>query len=250
MTDRLPPFLKRDGDALLFNLDNDSEFIFYVPEVYFEREDAIIIGEYVNLIGILDYAIFDKNGKHNGLKPFYYPSVFLTKPNTIEKLKNAKLTSVSEVSDYRLLRYKKGDQVVVSTKVPEDINNVEDFYRLFLSGKLPTTIKYDKIHEYPVEAMSLNGSGYGISLQLFGILISEMCRSSKDITKPFRLSKSTNMSDYQTINIRDIPKYIDTFASITSENWDKAVVGAITNKQHQNSPMEKLLTESAEMDKL
>ena len=86
-------------------------------------------------------------------------------------------------------------------------------------------------------------------MQLFGILISEMCRSSKDIGKPFRLSNSKDMSDYKTINIRDIPKYTDTFASITSENWDKAVVGAITNQKHQNSPMERLLTESADGDK-
>ena len=249
MAEKLPLFLKRDGDALLFNLKDDNEFIFYVPEIYFEREDAIIIGEYVNLIGILDYAIFDKNGKHNGLKPFYFPTVFLTKPSTIEKLRNVKLTTNTESSDYRLLRYKYGDQIIVSTKVPEDINNVEDFYRLFLSGKLPTTIRYDKIHEYPIEAMTLNGSSYGVSMQLFGILISEMCRSSKDIGKPFRLSNSKDMSDYKTINIRDIPKYTDTFASITSENWDKAVVGAITNQKHQNSPMERLLTESADGDK-
>ena len=93
--------------------------------------------------------------------------------------------------------------------------------------------------------MSLNGSGYGINLQLFGILISEMYRSKKDISVPFRLSKSNDMTNYQTIAMKDIGKYIDTFAAITSENWDKAVVGAITNQKHQNSPMERLLTESA-----
>ena len=145
---RVPPFLKRDGDSLLFNLKDDKEFIFYVPEEYFEREDAIVIGEFVNLIGILDYAIFDKNGKHNGLHPFYFPTVFLTKPYTIEKMKDIKLTSTNKPSNYRALKYKYDDQVVVSVKVPQNIDNVEDFYKIFFCGKLPTTINYNKIHNY------------------------------------------------------------------------------------------------------
>lgn len=244
---KVPPFLKRDGEALVFNLKDDKEFIFYVPEEYFEREDAIVIGEYVNLIGVLDYSIFDKNGRNNGLHPFYFPTVFLTKPYTIEKLKDIRLTSNSKkTSNYRALKYKYGDQIVVSVNVPQNIDNVEDFYKIFFCGKLPTTIRYDKIHNYPLEAMKLSGNNYNVSLQLFGILVSELCRDSQDVSKPFRLSGSKNMNDYQTINIKDIPKYVDTFASITSENWDKAVVGAITNNKHKNSPLEKLLTESCD----
>ena len=52
---KVPSFLKRDGDALLFN--DEGEFVFYVPEVYFDRGDAQIKGEYVNLLGILDYSL-------------------------------------------------------------------------------------------------------------------------------------------------------------------------------------------------
>ena len=49
---KTPNFLKRDGDSLLFN--EDGQFVFYVPEVFFDRGDALIKGEYVNLLGILD----------------------------------------------------------------------------------------------------------------------------------------------------------------------------------------------------
>lgn len=241
MAYNIPKFLKRSGDSLLFAGEEGSEFVFYVPEIYFERKDAIIVGEYVNLLGVLDYAIFDKNGKHSGLKNFYFPTVFLSKPYTTEKLKSVKLTNTSEIQDYRLLKFKKDDPIVVSVKVPQIIDNVEEFYKLFLTGHLPTTISYDKMQNYFVESMNLNGSDYGLSLQLFGIIVSEMCRDKNDISKPFRLSKETNMKNYKAVSIKDLPKFISPYASITSENWDESVVSAITNKEHKESPMEKLL---------
>ena len=237
----IPKFLKKEGDSLLFNNDK-GEFVFYVPEIYFERKNALIIGEFVNLIGILDYAIFDDKGKHGGLKPFRFPTVFLSKPNTIEKLKDVKLTATSSKQDYRLLKYKKGDQIVVSTKVPQSIINTEEFYGLFLGGKLPTTISYDKLHEYFTENIELNGASYGITTQLFGIVISEICRDPKDRTKPFRLSNSKSMYDYVPINIKDCPKYVSPYVAITSENWDESMVNAILNNNPKYSPMEKLLT--------
>ena len=237
----IPNFLKKEGDSLLFNNDK-GEFVFYVPEIYFERKNALIIGEFVNLIGILDYAIFDDKGKHSGLKPFRFPTVFLSKPGAIEKLKDVKLTTTSSKQDYRLLKYKKGDQIVVSTKVPQMITNAEEFYGLFLGGKLPTTIPYDKLHEYFIENIELNGANYGVTTQLFGIVVSEICRDSSDLSKPFRLAKSRSMYEYTPINIKDCPNYVSPYVAITSENWDESMVNAILNDNPKYSPMEKLLT--------
>ena len=108
---KVPSFLRKEGDSLVFN--QEGEFIFYVPEIYFDRGDAIIVGEYVNIIGIMDYAIFDKDGKNKGLKRFYFPTVFLTKPYQMDKMKNVKLTTSQPAKDYRLLRYKKDDVIVL-----------------------------------------------------------------------------------------------------------------------------------------
>lgn len=235
----VPKFLKRDGDALLFN--EDGEFIFYVPEIYFDRGDAQIKGEYVNLLGILDYSIFNKDGSNIGLKRFYFPTVFLSKPSRIEKAKGLKLKEAVETQDYRLLVFEKGDAVVVSTKVPQNIANVEDFYRIFLTGKLPTTIPYDKLQDYFVESMDLNGSSYGMTLQMFGIVVGEMCRSKNDPAVAFRHTNFKDMMSYRAISIKDLPKYISPNASISSENWDLGVIGAIMNPADSNSPMEKLL---------
>lgn len=235
----VPKFLKKDGDALLFN--QDGQFVFYVPEVYFDRGDALIKGEYVNLLGILDYTIFNPNGSNIGLKRFYFPTVFLAKPSRIEKLKNTRLKEATEAQDYRLLIFEKGDAVVVSTKVPQNIANVEDFYRIFLTGKLPTTIPYDKLHEYFVEAIELNGSSYGMTLQMFGVIVSEMCRSKNDPSIAFRHTNFRDPMSYRAISIKDLPKYVSPNSSIGSENWDLGVVGAIMNPSDVNSPMEKLL---------
>lgn len=236
---KVPKFLVKDGDSLLFN--QEGTFVFYVPETYFDRGDAEIKGEYINLLGILDYTIFNPDGSNIGLKRFNFPTVFLCKPSRIEKAKNLLLKKTVEKQDYRLLVFEKGDAVVVSVKVPQNITNVEDFYRIFLTGKLPVTIPYDKLQNYFVDAMELNGSSYGMTLQMFGVVISEMCRSKDDVSKAFRHTKFTDQMEYRAISIKDLPKYISPASSIGSENWDLGVIGAITNPHESNSPMEKLL---------
>ena len=235
----VPKFLKRDGDSLLFN--DEGQFVFYVPETFFDRGDAQIKGEYINLLGILDYTIYKPNGSNIGLKRFNFPTVFLCKPSRIEKSKNLRLKAAIEPQDYRLLIFEIGDAVVVSTKVPQNIANVEDFYRIFLTGKLPATIPYDKLQNYFINSMELNGSSYGMTLQMFGIVISEMCRDPGNPSKAFRHTKFTDQMAYRAISIKDLPKYISPSSSIGSENWDLGVVGAIMNPTDANSPMEKLL---------
>ena len=237
---KVPGFIKRDGNALLFS--GEGEFVFYVPEAFFDRKCAVVLGEYVELIGILNYAIFDKNGKHSGLKTFQFPSKFMTKPHSIEKLKGVKLISTQDPTDYRVFRYKKDDMIVVSVKVAQDIENVEKFYRLFVTtGKIPTTIPYDKLHEYFEESIKLNGSNYGMTSQILGVVVSELCRSVGNETVPFRLSGEKDMNKYKPISVTQVPKFVSPYSSITSENWDEAVVNAILLEPGKESPLEKVL---------
>lgn len=237
----LPNWLKKDGDSILFN--GEGEFVFWVPEDYFNTKNAFLVGEYVNIIGILDYTVIDKNGKNNGLHPFKFPTVFLTRPSAIEKVKNVRLIKSAPIQDYRAFHYKNGDKIVVSVKVPQDIQNVEDIMKLFLiSGHIPVTIPYDKIQEYFPEAIRLNGSNFEVDLNLFGVIISVICRSKKSLDIPFRLSKDNDMLDYQPMAVNRVPKLISPFESLISENWDRSVIGAtLTKDKEVDSPMEKVL---------
>lgn len=241
MADKIPNFLKRDGDKLLFN--GEGQFIFYVPEMYFERNCAIVIGDVVNLIGVLDYTILDKNGKNNGLHLFRFPTVFLTRPSEMEKIKDVQLTKHTDRQDYRLLKYDKGAEIVISVKVPQVIDNADQFYQMFTSGKLPTTIPYDKLYEYFPENMRLNGNDYGINLQMFGIVTSELCRDQNNSKKLFRHTDIKDMTAYRAISIKEAPNQVSPFTAITSENWNESMINAINNKEAGYSPLESLFVD-------
>ena len=236
----LPNYLKKEKDSILFNID--GEFVFYVPEVYFESKYAVIEGEYVSILGILRYEVFDGKGKSiTGIKNFMLPSVFLTKPSDISKVKDAKIGD--ETLDARILKYGKGDQIIVSTKIPKQVENIELFFKLFISGKQPKNIPYNEVQNYFLECAKLNGLNYGVSTQVIGVAISELYRDPKDLSVPYRLSKNFDNENYTPINILEVPKYTSPYTAFMSQNFDDALVSSIINKKDTYSPLEKLITD-------
>ena len=244
----LPKFLDKQGDALVYN-QKDSTFVFYVPENYFNNTAKVFVarqeGEYVSMIGICNWAIIDANGKRSELKPFILPTMFLCKPREKEKVKNLSLDS-SEPSDYILLKFQYGDEIISQCRVPQSVENAEIFFKMFLiTSKIPTTIPYDKLWELFFESASLNGFSYGLNVQLFAILIACICRNRNDLSQPFCATDMKNMTDYKPIDIKMVPKYISPYTAITSENWDESLRAAILMKDKENapeSPLEKVIT--------
>ena len=239
----IPKFLKLEGNALVFNLD--GELVYYIPEEFFDNNITEISGSYVSTIGVCDYAIISPDGKMGEVKPFRFPTIFLCKPNNIEKVKKIKLGKSTEEKDYRILHFKRGDEVVSEIRVPQIIDNVEVFFRLMvITGRIPTTIRYDKGHEYFTENIELNGSSYGLSMQLFGILWSELCRDPKDIKRPFCMTDMSNMNGYKPVSIKTTPNYVSPYVAITSENWDESLRSAILidDEDIKYSPLEKIVT--------
>jgi hypothetical protein len=240
MDSKLPDFISMKGDSAIYS--GDGEFIFYVPEKFFDLNVAFYAGEYINILGVMNYSI-SKNGSKGKLKDFIYPTRFLTKPYKIDKLKDVKLIATSKSQDYRALRYKNGDAIIVDINVPEDIKNVEDFVNLFvITGNIPNTIPYDKLQDYFIQNIKYNGNNYNICLQIFGIVISELCRSTKDINTPFRLANESDMTNYNPISIKALAKIVSAYSSITSENIDDAIMHAAMNDKKVISPLERVLT--------
>lgn len=243
----IPACLKIKDESVYYN--GDGEFLLFVPEVFFERKVAVVEGIYVELLGILNYAIDTKPGTvdlSKNLRTFYFPSRFITKPKRIEKVKDFAI-SKNYKQDYRIFHYTNNgeDQIIVSTKVPQDITNVEDFFRLFVdTDNIPNTIPYEELYKYFLDSIEINGSSYNLPASLFGLLVSELCRDPNDINKPFRLGAALDKDScsYQAVSIKTVPKLTSPFTSLTSENFDKAVVGAIMNKNNASTPLERVLT--------
>lgn len=237
---QMPSFLKEKDMSYIFS--NDGCFKFYVPEKFFDTGLAVLTGEIVSLFGILTYAIFDKNDKLVGkLRNFYFPSTFESKPDDIEILRGVKLTKNSKEQDYRVLKYYKDGIIVLNKEISQDSSNLDKFYKALQYGNIPNTVPYNELQNYFLKNIQLTGNGYDVSLQLIGIVFSELCRSIKNSDIPFRMSNSDDMTAYQMVNIREVPQNVSPFSAITSERWDDAVISSITTTNTKESPLEKIM---------
>lgn len=232
-------FFKTVNDKVLFT--GDGELIYYVPEKYFDIKAAETIGEKISTIGMFTYAVFDKFGKRVILKPFNCPTMIECIPNTINKESNYLLEGTKEAKAYRLLHFKNGDELICSTKVPVDIAVLEKFVDILKGGNLPENIPYDKIQDYVLNNADLCKFDYKVSAQVIGIVISEIYRYEKDLSKPFRTAHTDDMLAYKAISIDKVPKYTSAFTAITSDNADEAIAAAMTTKGHGDSPLEKIV---------
>lgn len=223
-----PSFLKKDGNTIKFN--EDGEFLFYVPETYFTDTKsplASVAGQYVNLIGVCDWAIVTPNGKVSDARRFYFPNMFMCKPDRIEKVKSLSLNGLRSI-DYRILHFKRGDEIICNINIPKVMDPTETLFKAMLinGSKLPPSVPYDKMQDYLVDSIKISGQNYGINKQLFGILVSEVARNPKDISQPFRLSSMKNMYDYKQIPMSSIAKYVSPYVAFTSENFDESIMAA------------------------
>jgi hypothetical protein len=239
----LPSFIKEEQDKLIFNGGKNKEFLAYVPEKYFERNVAEVNGEYIEIMGIFDYTVEDsETGKNIGLYPFRFPTMFTTKPYRVDKVKGIQLIKTMEPSDYRILRYQDGDEIAVSTSVVQSVANAEKFMNLwFILGYIINTIPYDKLYEYMVDNLALNGSSYGLNAQMLGVPFSELCRSKDDIKIPFRLSKSKDMNNYKSVSVKQVSKLLSPYTALISEDFDESVLYAMMNDTPKDTPLEKIL---------
>jgi hypothetical protein len=242
MANGLPSFVKEEKTKLLFS-GQDKEMVAYIPEKYFDRHIAEQIGEYIEIIGIFSYTVQDlKTGKNNGLKLFRFPTLFVTKPGSIEKVKGIQLSKDSEVEDYRVFRYRDGDEIASSTEVVQSIANVEKFINLwYVLGSINNVIPYDKLVDYILDNMALNGNSYGLNVQMIGFTVSELCRSVKDPKIPFRLSGSDNMHAYKSLSVKNNSKLTSPYTAIISEDFDESLIYAMMNETPKDTPLEKVL---------
>ena len=249
---KIPPFTRREEDALLFNGEGHLEY--YIPEDYFgegKSSSAIIEGTYVKLMGSFNYRVYDKSGKPGKLMTFNYPTMFYCKPDHFEKRPDMALNEGLEPADYRILYFNDGDQLVTRVHIEKDIDNLSELFRLHIrTGKIPNTLNYNELYKALYDCMEFNSGKYKIHSQAVGLLYSKICRDPEDISKTFRESNAINksMKGFATISIKEAAKYVSPFVSLTSENLDESIMSSIlltdeekNGKKHTESPLEKVL---------
>lgn len=243
----VPAYITKKEDSVYYT--GKGEFLLYIPEKYFDMSFAVANGDYITTMGILLYSTKETENTDptKKLKPLKLPTMFVTKPGRIEKVKKLKLLNLDE-EDYRILYYENNneDKIMVSTNIVQDIENVETFYRMFVkTGNIPNYIPYNELQDYFYESMRLNGGNYNTNWQLFGLVISEICRDKNDLSIPYYMSsayKKGDMYSYKSLAIRDVSKYISPFSAITGENWNESIIHAINMDEKEiYTPMEKIM---------
>lgn len=249
----IPPFTRREGDALLFNQDGYLEY--YIPEEYFgdgKSVSASIEGSYVKLMGSFSYRIYSANDTPGKLMTFSFPTMFMCRPRSIEKKKGIALEEHLDASDYRILRFEKDDQLITRCHVEQNIDNMSELFRLHIqTGRIPNNLDYSSLYKFPFDCMELNSKGYSVHAQAMGLIYSKICRDPEDVSRPFRMSKLINkqMTGYKPVSIKEAAKYISPFVSLTSENLDESIMSSVLlseeektgRRQHKESPLERVL---------
>ena len=234
---------KKDKNSLVFT--SDGEMIYFVPEKYFENNTASVIGDTYSVIGVFNYAWYDKSGKLIRYNRVNMPTRFECVPSSMSKEKEKLLKDAKEPQDYRLLHFKKGDLLIKSLHVPMVNANIESFNNLLIRANLPDNIPYNEIQDYVLKNAEINKFNYKVPPQIHGLYISELCRNPDDLSEPFRYTDMKDMNAYKAVTIFKAPKYNSPYTAITSENADEAIASAMSLAGNAESPLEPIMMESS-----
>jgi len=237
----LPRYMHQEENKLIFK--DKGEIIYYIPEKFFDLNLAYLLGEYLETMGIFmySYSKSPNSDKPEYYKHFKYPTMIRCNPAHIEKKTKLLLPGCKDVADYRLVHFLDGNELLSEIRVAQAVANVEKFVNLFKGGNMPTHIPYTELHEYWVDNAKLNGFNYNVTTQIIGIIISQCCRDSTDLSKPFRYAKTNDMLAYKALPMTKIPKYTSTYTAFTSEDPDEAIASSIINKGGGRSPLEDIM---------
>lgn len=222
-----------------------------LPQDYFDKGIAEIIGKNVNIFGLFEIKVYEANpdDEDKDVSKIKYKSYFFkhkgmvyTCPNTIVEKRN----SLGE--KYQTLVFKKGDEFIKSTLIVVDTKVASKMLDLMTLGYLPNVFPYEEIADFWTQVNTFNGIKISsMSQASIELIVSEIARDPKDPSKTFRSklkeSPKTNRYAWKLINIRQIPRYTSVFASITSGDPKGNLISIISRQRNdgnsqKDSPVE------------
>ena len=245
MAENNNPFYEKDNR--LFLKENFLEI--YLPKFYFDNDIARFLGRRIETYGIFNFKFFSKASDKSKAQMHTYacPLDLILTPESFE-LELVK--EISEEDKTYVLHFRK-DELVIDTieMIIKQAPSFTKFMNLLTSGRLPKTIPYDDVKQLALDLQIFNKRDLGIPALGYEIIISEIYRDPDDISKPFRYKagakKGVNLTNYRTINLRNLANESAVFTGLIFEDFTAALQSAVIKTQSGNtgriSPIEKTI---------
>jgi hypothetical protein len=240
-----PGFLEKLPDGSVVFTCPHAEII--VPMDYFEHNIADIVGREIDIFGLFNILVWNTPDidEEKPKKYFYkFKSRIRMIPSSIEEGID------DEGKKQMILHFNEGAVFISTVHLQKDINVARTMLDIMTMGYLPAVIPYDEIAQYWTDVNIYNGVGLDtISQTSIEMIVSALCRDPRDPTVPFRHTLAsypqTNLHDWRIINIRTLPRYSDTFASLVAGDPRQNVVTMISKqragKKQKENPIEKVI---------
>ena len=241
------PYFKTQGDVIIFT---GKYMEIYIPEFYFDKKAAEMIGDHFKTIGILNFRTFnsDDGTKPNPIKVLNIPAEIYTYPSGGFEDRTLDLVGKGE-DKYTVLKYYNGDTLCHS-KIPQSTKSFNVILNILLQGKLPGTIPYDKVFDIWNKSFSINGvSMSDIPDVTKELVVAQIYRDKTNPGRTFAQALAKNprlsMTDYITASPRELTISQSNFTGLIFEDLEQMLIGGInntkSNKDELTSPLEEVM---------
>ena len=216
----------------------DESYIFIKPvgevrldlDFFLEsRRLALMVGDKVEVFGVF-YLYFwnDINDKEEGKKPkkilFQIPAMITMCPSYIEQ-RNGQC----------ILEFQPGDVFIEQYMVVQTIENQKKVMNMLFNKYIPDSVKYSDIFKLWESCKNVNKINLKSPSSLLELIVSEMCRNPDNPNESFRmfLKKNPNGDENSRmlVNLMALPRYLSTFASISSADPKLGVTKSIVRQR-------------------
>jgi hypothetical protein len=240
-----PSFLEKlPNDSVIFTCPH-AEII--LPEDYFVHNIAEIVGKEVDMFGlfhILVWNTFDIEAEKPKKYFYKFKSRIRSIPSSIEEGRG------EDGNKQRTLHFNEGSTFISNINLQPNVDVARQMLDIMTLGYLPNIISYDEIAEYWTNVNLYNGISLdSMSQTSIEMMVASLCRDPKDLSRPFRYKlkedPKTNLYDWKILNIRRLPRYSNTWASLISGDPRGNIVSVISReregKGQLESPIEKAI---------
>ena len=216
----------------------------YIPISYLTDGTAINKGASIETLGVL-YTRGFPGGKEG-------PIQLLNIPVTIDLMVYETDSTTIHVHgraiDVMTLQYLPNSYIVHQT-LPKGREVSGAFLDTMLSGKLPTTLNYNKIIDIWWRNLEISGISYKVPSKIYEMIIAAIYRDPTNTKRRYGQYYGSHPTasgyDYKTGNVRTVVKDLSTFSGMVFEDIGTMISNGINNSiegiEEPVSPLEKII---------